>query len=54
MRRRRGKRPTPVVEAVMPALTAKYGQWDFFKFLAQPNILETDAELRGQKKIPHP
>jgi cyclase len=49
-----GKSTDAVVEAVMPALTAKYGQWDFFKYLARPNILETDAELRGQKRIPRP
>ena len=28
------------------------GQWVFFKDLAKPNILDTDAELRGKKRIP--
>jgi cyclase len=41
-----------LAEAVLPTLREKYGEWDFFTFLAQPNILETDAELRGKKRIP--
>jgi hypothetical protein len=40
------------VEAVMPDLKAKYGQWDFFQFLSTPNIREADAELSGKKRIP--
>jgi len=47
-----GKSGTTVVEAVMPALTEKYGQWDFFKYLAERNIQEIDAELKGTKRIP--
>lgn len=50
--RGQGKSGDAVVEAVMPALTAKYGQWDFFQYLAAPNIRDTDAELSGKKKIP--
>jgi hypothetical protein len=38
----------------MPALAAKYSGWDAFKYLARPNILETDAELSGTKRIPQP
>jgi cyclase len=41
-----------LVEAVMPAFTAKYAQWDFFKFLAPLNIREMEAELSGTKRIP--
>jgi glyoxylase-like metal-dependent hydrolase (beta-lactamase superfamily II) len=48
----RGKSAGAVVEAVMPALTAQYGQWDYFKYVAQANILEMDAELSGRKRIP--
>ncbi len=47
-----GKSGDALAEAVMPALTEKYGQWVFFKDLAKPNILDTDAELRGKKRVP--
>ena len=47
-----GKTGDALAETVLPALTEKYGQWDFFKYLAKPNILETDAELSGKKRIP--
>jgi cyclase len=43
-----------LADAVIPALTDKYSGWDAFKYLARANILETDAELRGQKRIPQP
>jgi len=36
----------------MPALSDKYSRWDSFMYLARPNILETDAELSGKKRIP--
>src|SRR2546428_144443 len=41
-----------LADAVMPALSDKYNRWDFFKYLARPNNLETDAELSGKKRIP--
>jgi cyclase len=47
-----GKTGDALAETVMPALTEKYGQWDFFKYLAKPNILDTSAELSGKKRIP--
>lgn len=50
--RGQGKSGDGVLEAVRPALTAKYGEWDFFKFLIEPNIREADAELSGTKRIP--
>jgi cyclase len=43
-----------LVSAVLPALTEKYGKWDFFQYFAKPDILDTAAELRGDKKIPQP
>jgi cyclase len=43
-----------LVAAVLPAVTEKYGKWNFFKFFAKPDILHTAAELRGDKKIPQP
>jgi len=42
-----------VVKSVLPALTTKYGQWDFFMYLVERNILDTDAELSGKKTTPH-
>jgi cyclase len=47
-----GKSGDALVEAVTPALTAKYGQWPFFQYGAKPNILDMDAELSGKKRIP--
>ena len=42
-----------LVNAVLPAVTEKYGEWDF-KYFAKPDIQHTAAELRGDKKIPQP
>ena len=41
-----------LADAVMPALSEKYNRWDGFTYLARPNILDTDAELSGKKRIP--
>ena len=43
-----------LIEAVLRPLTAKYSTWDFFQYLAKPNILDVDAELSGKKRIPQP
>jgi len=43
-----------VVNAVLPAVTERYGKWEFFKYFAKPDILHTAAEIRGDKKIPQP
>jgi cyclase len=43
-----------LVNAVMPAVTEKYGKWDLFKYFAKPDILQTGGEIRGDKKIPQP
>jgi cyclase len=50
--RGQGKTGDALVEAVISALAAKYGQWDFFKFLAPLNVREMEAELSGAKRIP--
>lgn len=50
--RSKGRSGDPLVEAVLPELTRRYGHWDFFQFLAPLNIRETDAELSGTKRIP--
>ncbi len=48
-------RPTDaVVQLVMPRLNAEYGGWDYFQYLALPNVQQMDAELRGLKRIPTP
>jgi len=37
---------------VRPTLAERYGQWDFFEYLAAPNILQTEEELNGTKRVP--
>jgi cyclase len=49
-----GKTGDALMNAVLPQLTEKYGKWDFFKGFAKPDILNTAAELRGDKKILSP
>jgi hypothetical protein len=51
---RQGKSGGALVEAVLPALKKAYGQWDYFAFLAEPNIRDTEAELSGKKRVPQP
>jgi cyclase len=43
-----------LMNAVMPSLKEKYGDWNFFGYFAKKNILDTEKELRGEKKIPQP
>jgi cyclase len=50
--RDQGKTGTALSDAVLPALAGKYGQWEYFKFLAPLNIEQMDAELSGKKIIP--
>jgi cyclase len=49
-----GKTGDALVNAVLPELTEKYGKWDFFEDFAKADILNTAAELRGDKRIPQP
>jgi cyclase len=49
---RQGRSGDGVVDLVMPALKQKYGQMAYFEYLARLNILETDAELKGTKRVP--
>jgi cyclase len=49
-----GKTGDDLVNAVMPALQEKYGQWNFFKYFSKPNILDTAAEWTNTKKRPQP
>jgi glyoxylase-like metal-dependent hydrolase (beta-lactamase superfamily II) len=48
----RGKSGTSLIEAVTPALENKYGKWDYFKYMVERNIPETEAELNGTKAVP--
>lgn len=48
----RGKSGDAVLETVMPALKEKYGHMEFFEQVARQNVLETDAELNGTKRLP--
>jgi cyclase len=49
-----GKTDDALVNAVLPDLTDKYGKWTFFKDFSRSDILQTAAELRGEKKVPQP
>lgn len=48
----RGKSGDAVPETVMPALKEKYGRLEFFEHVARQNVLETDAEVNGTKRLP--
>jgi len=49
-----GRSTDAVAPLVTPKLTAEFGGWDYFKYLAPQNIQQMDAELRGRKRIPKP
>ena len=43
-----------LVNAALPEVKEKYGQWNFFDYFAKRNIRDAEAELRSTKKIPQP
>jgi glyoxylase-like metal-dependent hydrolase (beta-lactamase superfamily II) len=43
-----------LVNAVLPGLKEKYGNWNFFDYFAKRNILDMAKELRGDKQVPKP
>ena len=47
-----GLKDDALVNATLPALKQKYGDWNYFDHFSKPNILDTAKELRGEKKIP--
>jgi cyclase len=49
-----GKTGDALVDDLMPKLKEKYGDWGAFNNFAKRNILDTDAEFAGAKKIPQP
>ena len=50
--RAQGKVGDALVESIVPRLKEKFGQWEFVEPVAKNNVLETDAEMSGTKKIP--
>jgi len=47
-----GLKDDALVNAVVPQLKQKYGDWNYFDHFAKPNILDTAKELRGEKQNP--
>ena len=47
-----GKQGDALVSAVLPELTEKYGNWNFFKDFSRSDILDMGAELKGSKRVP--
>jgi cyclase len=47
-----GKSGDDLVNAVLPALKTKYGDWNFFEYFAKRNILDMAAGLQGKKRTP--
>lgn len=41
-----------LADVVMPALSDRYRRWDSFEYLARPNIVDTEAEMSGSKRVP--
>ena len=52
--RTQGKTGDALAQSIVPKLKQKYGQWEFAEPLAKINVLETDAEMNGTKRIPMP
>jgi glyoxylase-like metal-dependent hydrolase (beta-lactamase superfamily II) len=46
------KKGDALVAVVLPEMTEKYGNWDFFKDFSRSNILDASAELEGSKRNP--
>lgn len=49
-----GRSGDALVDAVLPELRKRYGEWGGFKHFARHNIDQTTAELRGTRKVPVP
>ena len=49
-----GKSGKALMDAVLPGLKQKYGDWGYFDYFAAHNIEQTEAELAGTKKVPVP
>jgi glyoxylase-like metal-dependent hydrolase (beta-lactamase superfamily II) len=49
-----GKTGDAAVDVVVPRIKEKYGDWSSFNNFSRTNVLQTAAELNGDKKIPRP
>ena len=49
-----GKSGKALMDAVLPLMKQKYGDWAYFDYFAEHNIEQTEAEINGTKKIPVP
>lgn len=49
-----GKTGDALVEYLLPRMKDKYGEWGAFNNFSKRNIVDTDAEFAGTKKIPQP
>ncbi len=53
-----GKSGEALADVVVPAIASKYKSWDTswdsFQYFAKRNILEIEAELNGNKRVPQP
>jgi glyoxylase-like metal-dependent hydrolase (beta-lactamase superfamily II) len=49
-----GKSGNALVEAVLPGIRSKCGNWAFFDDYARDDIMQTAEELSGHKKVPVP
>ena len=49
-----GKSGSALVEAVLPGIRSRHGDWAFFDDYARDDILQTAEELSGHKRVPVP
>lgn len=49
-----GRTGDALIAAVKAELNDTYGKWGFFDYFVKPNITQTAAELKGEKRIPLP
>jgi glyoxylase-like metal-dependent hydrolase (beta-lactamase superfamily II) len=49
-----GKTGDALVDAVLPQIRNKYGDWGWFRYFVRHNIEQTAAELDGTKQVPVP
>ena len=50
--KKEGKSGPALVEAVLPQLKQKYGNWQLFDYFSKRNIADVEAELNATKRIP--
>jgi len=52
--RAQGRSGDALAQSIVQRLKEKFGRWEFAEPLAKSNVLETDAEMNGTKRIPRP